>query len=555
MKLVECVPNFSEGKDLNIINSIANEIKKVKGITLLDVDSGADTNRTVVTFIGTPEEAVEAAFYAIKKAGELIDMRGHKGEHARIGATDVCPFVPVSDITMQDCIKLAEALGKRVGEELKIPVYLYEEAARKSKRKNLADIRKGEYEGLRDKLKDPQWRPDFGPVEFNAKSGATVIGAREFLIAYNINLNTPDKKLAHEIALNIRQAGRWRKDKDGNIIKNKKGKPIKVPGKFKHLKAVGWYIDEYKLAQISMNLTNYKITPVHLVMKEIRKEAEKIGLVVTGSELVGLIPKTALTEAGKYYLEKQNKSPAVPEKELIRMAVESLGLSHLKPFNPQEKIIEYRVKEGKKLRDMTVCEFIDELSSSSPAPGGGSASALCGSIAAGLASMVANLTVGKKEYKSSFEKMKKVGMDAQKIKDELLILIDKDTDAFNEVLNAFKRPKKTNEEIALREKAIQEAGKVAAQVPLEVIKLSIDTLKLASVAAKEGNKNSITDSGVSALTALACAEGAYYNILINLKSLKDKDFVKILKKEAKENLKAAKTLSQEIKGEILKAIE
>lgn len=556
MKLVECVPNFSEGKDIKTINSITDEIKKIKDVTLLDVDMGIDTNRTVVTFVGSPEGVFEAAFNSIKKASELIDMRNHRGEHPRIGATDVCPFVPVSGVTMKDCVRLAESLAKKVGEELKIPAYLYEEAAKSTERKNLANIRAGEYEGLKEKLKDPRWQPDFGTSLFNETSGAIVIGAREFLIAYNVNLNTRDKKLAHEIALNIRESGRPKKDKNGNIIRNKSGKTINVPGKFKNLKAVGWYIDEYKMAQISMNLTNYKTTPIHLAVEEIKKEARKLGLLVTGSELVGLIPKAAMLEAGRYYLKKQNKSCGVPEEELIRVAVESLGLSHLGPFKPEEKIIEYRLEDKmNKLRYMSLKNFINELSSDSPAPGGGSVAALCGALGASLSAMVAGLTSRKKEYSLVFKKMEKIGIQSQELKDKLLVLIDKDAEAFNKVMAAYKLPKKTEEEKKLREKAIEEASKGAAEVPLEVLKSSLEVLNLAEAVAKDGNKNSITDAGVSALMGMASAEAAYYNILINLKTIKDKKLIERLKTEAKKHLSEAKILNEKLKGKILKAVE
>jgi len=393
MKLVECVPNFSEGRDINKIQAITREIETTAGVKLLDVDPGDSTNRTVVTFIGTPEAVLDAAFKAIKKAAEVIDMRTHKGAHSRIGATDVCPFVPVSGVTMADCVKLAHDLGRRVADELEIPVYFYEEAALKPERRNLAHIRAGEYEGLPEKLKDPNWIPDCGGAAFNPRSGATVIGAREFLIAYNINLNTRDRKLAGEIALNIRESGRAQRDPEGNIIRDASGNTAKIPGRFPHVKAVGWYIEDYGIAQISINFTNYKITPIHRVFDEAGRESEKLGLRVTGSELVGLIPKEALLAAGRHYLEKQGKSPGVPEEELIRIAALSLGLSDVAPFDPNKKIIEYQfIEAGRLLVQKSLREFANELSMDSPAPGGGSASALCGALSAALSSMVANLT-------------------------------------------------------------------------------------------------------------------------------------------------------------------
>ncbi len=415
-------------------------------MNLLDVDPGESTNRTVVTFIGSPEGVKEAAFKAIKKASEVLDMSKHKGAHSRIGATDVCPFVPVSGVTMEDCIQLAHELGERVAKELGIPVYLYEEAAQKPERENLANIRIGEYEGLPEKLKDPEWAPDYGKPVFNPKAGATLIGAREFLIAYNINLNTRDRRLAHEIALNLRERGRTKIDKDGNIVRDAEGKAIKIPGKFKAVKAVGWYIEDYDIAQISINFINYKITPPHVVFDETIKEAEKIGLRVTGSELVGLIPKEALLMAGRHYLSKQGKSPGVPEEELIKTAVSSLGLDDVAPFDPQKKIIEYQFKDVESsLLDFNLREFTNELSVDSPAPGGGSTAALCGALSASLSSMVSNLTVGKKEYENVQKDVKELAVNAQSLKDEFLRDVDLDTLAFNKLMEAYRLPKKTEE--------------------------------------------------------------------------------------------------------------
>lgn len=527
MKLVECVPNFSEGRDKEKIQAIVREIESTPEVRLLDVDPGQATNRTVVTFIGPPEAVKEAAFKAIKKAAELIDMRQHKGAHPRIGATDVCPFVPVSGVTMEDCVRLAHELGKRVAEELGIPVYLYEEAATCPERKNLANIRAGEYEGLEEKLKDPNWKPDYGQPVFNARSGATVIGAREFLIAYNINLNTRDKKIAQEIASYLRESGRPKKDKNGNIVYDKNGQKIMLPGKFKAVKAVGWYIDEYGIAQISINFTNYKITPPHLVFDEACRLAEKFGVRVTGSELVGLIPKEALLMAGRYYLEKQGKSAGVPEKELIRLAVRSLGLGDIVPFDPMKKIIEYQIPpDPKSLIRMRVDEFVDELSMDSPAPGGGSVAAMCGSLSAALSSMVANLTVGKKGYEETFPRMKELAVRAQKLKDELLQAVDLDTKAFNRVMEAFRLPKTTEDQVKERERAIEEANKEATMVPLSVLEKSLELADLAYQVAYYGNKNSVSDAGVAGLTARACGLGAYYNVRINLPNIKDENFKK-----------------------------
>jgi glutamate formiminotransferase/formiminotetrahydrofolate cyclodeaminase len=533
MKLVECVPNFSEGRDKNKIQAITREIETTAEVKLLDVDPGESTNRTVVTFIGTPEAAFDAAFKAIKKAAEVIDMRTHKGAHSRIGATDVCPFVPVSGVTMADCVTLARDLGRRVAAELKIPVYFYEEAALKPERRNLAHIREGEYEGLPQRLKDPAWVPDCGRAVFNARSGATVIGAREFLIAYNINLNTRDRKLAAEIALNIRESGRAQRDPEGNIVRDAAGNAAKIPGRFPHVKAVGWYIEDYGIAQISINFTNYKITPVHRVFDEVAREAEKLGLRVTGSELVGLIPKEALLAAGRHFLEKQGKSPGVPEEELIRIAALSLGLSDVAPFDPNKKIIEYQFAgPGRLLAKKSLREFANELSMDSPAPGGGSASALCGALSAALSAMVANLTVGKKGYEKTFEEMKKTSVRAQQLKDDMLALVDEDAEAFNKVMEAFRAPKTTEDQKKERDAALEAATREATLVPFRVLEISAELVKLAKKAARKGNRNSLSDAGVAALAARTAAEGAYYNIRINLPGLKDKAFKEKIKRRA-----------------------
>ena len=548
MKLVECVPNFSEGRDLEKIKTITKEIETTPQVTLLDVDPGESTNRTVVTFIGTPESVKDAAFKAIKKAAEVIDMSKHQGAHSRIGATDVCPFVPVSGVTMEDCIQIANELGERVARELGIPIYLYEAAAKKQDRKNLATIRTGEYEGLPEKLKDPEWTPDYGEPVFNPKAGATVIGAREFLIAYNINLNTRDRKLAHEIALNLRERGRAKRDKEGNIIRDTEGKAIKTPGKFKEVKAVGWYIEDYGIAQISINFTNYKVSPPHLVFDQARKEAEKLGLRVTGSELVGLIPKEALLMAGRYYLEKQGKSPGIPEEELIKIAVISLGLSDVVPFEPEKKIIEYQFQEtANSLLNYNLREFANELSIDSPAPGGGSAAALCGAISASLSSMVSNLTVGKKEYENVQKEVKDFAVKAQALKDEFLLAVDLDTEAFNKLMDAFRMKKKTKEQKKERDQAIEEATKEATLVPFGVLKKSVEALSLAKEVVLKGNKNSLSDAGVAGLTAQTAAEGAYYNIKINLPNIQDTRFKAKMRKEAVSLKNKAAKLGQEIR--------
>ena len=525
MKLVECVPNFSEGRDREKIKAITQEIERTPEVKLLDVDPGESTNRTVVTFIGSPAGVLEAAFRAIRKAAELIDMRRHRGAHSRIGATDVCPFVPVSGVTMEDCVRLARDLGERVARELGIPVYLYEEAAQRPERRNLANIRAGEYEGLADKLKDAQWAPDFGDPVFNAGAGATVIGAREFLIAYNINLNTRDRRLAHEIALNLRESGRARRDAEGRIIRDDQGKAVTVPGRFPHVKAVGWYIEDYGVAQISINFTNYKVSPVHLVFDEAIKEAEKLGLRVTGSELVGLIPKEALLLAGRYYLEKQGKSPGVPEEELVRAAVLSLGLSDVALFDPEKKIIENQFKEGgPSLLKLDLRQFANALSLDTPTPGGGSAAALSGALSAALSAMVANLTVGKKGYEEVAGEMKDAAQRAQKLKDELLAAVDEDTRAFNKVMEAFGLPKASEDQLREKEAALERATKEATIVPLGVLERCGPLLGLAALAARRGNPNSLSDAGVAGLLAEAAAGGAYYNVRINLPGIRDAAF-------------------------------
>jgi glutamate formiminotransferase/formiminotetrahydrofolate cyclodeaminase len=555
MKLVECVPNFSEGRDPGKIRAITSEIEAVPGVKLLDVDPGASTNRTVVTFIGPPEAVQEAAFRAIARAAETIDMRSHQGAHPRMGATDVCPFVPVSGVTMEDCVRLAAALGRRVAEELGIPVYLYEAAARKPERRNLATVRAGEYEGLPEKLKDPRWAPDFGRPEFNPRSGATIIGAREFLIAYNINLNTRDRKLAHEIALSLRESGRAKRDKGGNIVKDARGQTVKVPGKFKEVKSVGWYVEDYGVAQISVNFTNYKKTPVHVVFDEAVRLAGKLGLRVTGSELVGLIPKEALLMAGRYYLEKQGKSPGVPETELIRMAVRSLGLSDVVPFEPDKKIIEYQVREtGPALAGLTLRGFADELSMDSPAPGGGSVAALCGSLSAGLSAMVANLTVGKKGYEAVQRDMVDTAVRAQGLKDLLLDAVDRDTQAFNKVMEALRMPKTTPEQAEEKERAVEEANKAATLVPLEVLEKSVEAARLARAAATMGNKNSLSDAGVAGLAAQTAGEGAYYNVLINLGGIKDAKFIGGVRRRATALRKDLDRAARAVRGLVSKAL-
>jgi len=511
-KIVECVPNFSEGRDMAVIDQISAEIKKIVGVELLDVDPGRDTNRTVVTFAGSPDGVEEAAFQAIKKAAELIDMFRHSGAHPRMGATDVCPFVPVAGVTMAECVEIAKKLGRRVGEELAIPVYLYEEAAASEERKSLAYIRAGEYEGLAEKLKQKEFKPDFGKAVFNKKAGATVIGAREFLIAYNVNLNTRNVKLAKAIANRMREKGRTVKNPETGV------KEI-VSGTLKAVRAVGWYIGEYQMAQISVNLLNYNTTSLHRVFEEAERLAAEFGVRVTGSELVGLIPLEALLQVGRHYVRKQGGCLGVSEKELVRIAVQSLGLAEISPFKPEHKIIEYRFRKIGPLAAMNLADFCAELASDSPAPGGGSIAALNGALSAGLSAMVGNLTFGKKGYEKVRDEMELVAEKAQPLKDFFIEAIDKDTEAFNCLMAAFSLPKKTDEEKKIRQDAVDQATKGATLIPFAVLEKSRTAAELALIVAMKGNRNSLSDAGVAGLTAAVCAEGALYNVLINTQEM------------------------------------
>ncbi len=522
MKLIECVPNFSEGRDRAVIDAITAEIRDTDGAMLLDVDPGAATNRTVVTFIGTPDAVVEAAFRAIARAAERIDMSRHSGEHARMGATDVCPFVPVQGATMEDCVELARRLGKRVGEELGIPVYLYGAAASRPDRVRLPDVRQGEYEALPDKLETADFAPDFGPARFNARSGATAIGAREFLIAWNVNLNTRDRTLANKVAAELREHGKPKRGADGKFVRDAGGKVLRQPGRFTELQGGGWYIDEYGRAQVSFNLMNYKVTSLHAVFDAAREEARKLGARVTGSELVGLVPLQALLDAGDHYLEQQGQTTGVPESQRVRTAVMSLGLGDLGAFDPAEKIIEYKYR-GKPggLVGMRVHEFADELSSDSPAPGGGSVAALCGALAAGLASMVAALTWSKRGMEDARPRMKQAGDRAQALKGWFLLAVDRDTDAFNAVLAAMRLPRQTDAQQAARAQALEQANQNATRVPLEVLERSVECFELAQRVAEHGNPASVSDAGVAGAAALAAAEGAALNVRINVPSLTD----------------------------------
>ena len=527
-KIIECVPNFSEGRDMSVIDKITAEIKKVSGVKLLDVDPGYDTNRTVVTFVGEPEPVKQAAFAAVKKSHELIDMRHHKGAHPRFGACDVCPIIPVSGVTMDECVEIAHDLGKRLGEELDYPVYFYEYAATKPERRNLATVRSGEYEGLEAKLKDPNWKPDFGPAEFRPTKGATAVSARDFLIAYNINLNTTNAKKANAIALRLREQGYPKKDADGNPVLDEKGKKVMCPGMFKNCKAIGWYVDDFKRAQISINLTNYHVTNMYHVFDAASKLAEEKGLRVTGSEIVGVLPKEALIEAGIHYLEKQGTCAGQSEAELIKIAEQSLGLSDVVKFKPEEKIIEYMVKETKGLSDITVTEFSDLLASDAPAPGGGSVAALCGSLAAALGSMVANLTYNKKGYKEHNDKMNAVAKDMQIRRRELLNLIDEDTNAFNIMMAAMKAQnaaKKGTDAAAIAEadKNMDEANKYAISVPLQVMEKIYELLPNLKTVGEFGNINAASDAGVGALLVQAGVKAAGLNVKINLKNFAKDD--------------------------------
>jgi glutamate formiminotransferase/formiminotetrahydrofolate cyclodeaminase len=526
MQLIECVPNFSEGRDLNIIGQITNEIESVAGVRLLNVDPGKATNRTVVTFVGEPDAVIEAAFLAIKKAGELIDMSKHTGEHPRMGATDVCPLIPISNISMEETAEYAKQLAKRVGEELNIPAYLYEYAQADSSRNNLSVIRAGEYEGFFKKIKLPEWKPDFGPAEFDARRGATVIGARDFLIAYNVNLNTTSTRRANSIAFDVREAGRVMREGDpitGKILTDKKGRPICIPGSLKAVKAIGWYIEEYGIAQISMNLTNIEVTPVHKAFDEVCIKAADRGIRVTGSELVGLIPLKSMIDAGKYFLIKQQRSTGVSEKELVRMAIISMGLDELSPFNPQERIIEYLLKDkaGSKLVSMSLTDFADETASESPAPGGGSISAYVGALGASLAAMVANLSSHKKGWDNRWEEFSNWAERGQHYKNELIRLVDLDTVSFNKLMKSYDLPKSTDEEKAARTQAIQNATKYAIEIPFQVMRLAYQSMEVIKAMAETGNPNSVTDAGVAALCARTAVLGAFMNVKINASGYKD----------------------------------
>src|SRR5881227_693063 len=535
-KLIECVPNFSEGRDLDVIRQITGAIESMDGVALLDVDPGATTNRTVVTFVGSPEGAVEAAFRAIQKAAEVLDMRKHKGAHPRMGATDVCPFIPVSNVSWNEAIACAQKLGERVGNELKIPVYLYEKAASDKSRANLSVIRAGEYEGFFKKIKQPEWKPDFGPAIFNEKSGATVIGVRDFLVAYNVNLNTKSVRRANSVAFDVREQGRVKTEDgtpSGKPVLDANGRPAHIPGMLKHVKAIGWFVEEYGIVQVSMNLTNIEETPLHAAFDACREAASKRGLRVTGSEIVGMVPKKCLMDAGRYFLRKQKWSEGAAEEELIDIVIRSMGLSELKPFDPKEKVIEFKIESAakKSLLKMNLRQFCNETLRDSPAPGGGSVAALMGALGVSLGGMVANLSAGKRGWDDKLEYFSNWAVKAQQLKDELLALVDEDTAAFNKVMDAFALPKESAEEKAARSTAIEQATKYAAEVPLKVMETASKSYELLTEMAEKGNPASASDVGVGTLATRACIEGAALNVKINLAQLKDEKFKAALLKK------------------------
>jgi len=553
-QLIECVPNISEGRDLAKINEIAKQVETVESVKLLDVDPGKATNRTVITFVGEPEKVIEAAFRLIKKSKELIDMRSHKGEHPRFGATDVCPLVPIANITMEETAQYAKKLGKRVGEELHIPVYLYENAATEEKRRNLANVRAGEYEALPDKLSNPAWQPDFGPNQFDdevAQSGAVAISARDFLVAYNINLNTTSTRRANAIAFDIREAGRIKRE--GNPITGKKvldenGKPVRIPGKFKGVKGIGWFIEEYGIAQVSYNITDINAAPVHLVFDESVKAADKRGVRVTGSEIIGLVPKKVMLDAADYFLTKQKRSLGISEREKILIAVKSLGADDLKPFKPEEKIIEYLLEadQSSKLVDLTLKDFADLTASEAPAPGGGSIAAYTGALGVALGTMVANLSSHKRGWDDKWQFYSDWAVKGQKYLSTLMHLVDEDTNAFNKIMAAFKLPKKTEEDKKARLEAIEAATLYATEIPLKVMETAYDSMEIMEAMAETGLPASISDVAVGAMAARTGVYGAYYNVKINAASLNDKNKVAELINKAQNLLEKTKIREAEI---------
>jgi len=595
------VPNFSEGRDPIVIRQITDAIESVRGVTLLDVDPGESTNRTVVTFIGDPDAVAEAAFRAVARAAQLIDMSQHRGEHARFGATDVCPFVPVAGVTMEECVEVARSVGRRIGEELGIPVFLYEHAARHPERSNLADVRAGEYEGLEKKLARPEWAPDFGPAEFNRKSGATAVGAREFLIAYNINLNTTDRRYANEIAYELRERGRWKRSgntlpfyykgdvvsfaegvyPDGNSDfvaasfkelaehykqacggdlyeryrrigldpENLAGSPVYKDGLFTHLKGIGWFVEDYGCAQVSLNLTNFKVTPPQKVLEAARELARERGIVVTGSEVVGVVPFEAMMDAGRFYLRRMQKSTGVPALDIVTTAVQGMGLNDVASFDIQKKVIGLP-SAGGPLARLSVSEFVDEVSRDTPAPGGGSIAALAGALGAALASMVANLSIGKSEFDARYGELCELAEKAQAAKDELVRAIDADTEAFNEVLAALHMAKDTPEQVSVRARAISAGYRSAARVPLRTAQLCREVLDLCQAAARIGNQAVMSDAGVGALMAWAGVQGAIHNVRINLPHTKDEAFIETMRSNLDQLLSESKALCEDIQRQV-----
>jgi len=557
-KIIECVPNFSEGRNMAVIKEITNAIESVEGIKLLDVDPGKATNRTVVTFVGSPENVIEAAFRGIKKAAEVIDMRQHTGEHPRFGATDVCPLVPVANVTMEEAVLYARKLAEMVGTDLEIPVFCYEYAAFSEERKSLANCRSGEYEALKERIAGEKWKPDFGPAQWSdnvAKSGASAIGARNFLVAYNVNLNTTSTRRANSIAFDVREAGRIEREGDpitGKIITDEKGEPVRIPGTLKKTRAIGWYIEEYGIAQISMNLTDITVTPVHVAFDEVCEKARLRGIRVTGSELIGLIPLQAMLDAGKYFLKKQQRSIGISDNEIINIAVKSLGLNELVQFDPKKKIIEYVIAEngGNKLIDSTLKQFAEETASESPAPGGGSISAYVGALGAALGSMVANLSAHKRGWENRWKEFSNWAEKGKYCHANLLKCVDEDTQAFNQIMKAFELPKTTEQEITIRKDAIQEATKKAIEIPLKVMKLAYESMEILKAMAETGNPNSVSDTGVGALCARTAVEGAFLNVKINAAGLKDEIYLKKILETADKLLASAK----ESEAEILKIV-
>jgi glutamate formiminotransferase/formiminotetrahydrofolate cyclodeaminase len=553
-KIIECVPNFSEGRNMAVIKEITDAIESVEGIKLLDVDPGKATNRTVVTFVGSPEEVVEAAFRGIKKAAEVIDMRNHTGEHPRFGATDVCPLVPVANVTMDEAVEYARKLAERVGNELGIPVFCYEFAAFNEERTSLANCRSGEYEALKERISSEKWKPDFGPNRWSesvAKTGASAIGARNFLVAYNVNLNTTSTRRANSIAFDIREAGRVKREGDpisGKIITDENGEPVRMPGTLKKTRAIGWYIEEYGIAQISINLTDISVTPVHVAFDEVCEKARLRGIRVTGSELVGLIPLQAMLDAGKYFLQKQQRSAGISDDEIIKIAIKSLGLNELAPFDPKKKIIEYVIAEdsGKKLVENTLKQFAEETASESPAPGGGSISAYVGALGAALGTMVANLSAHKRGWENRWEEFSGWAEKGKYFHSALLNCVDEDTQAFNRIMSAFELPKNTEQEIAVRKNTIQEATKNAIEVPLKVMQLAHDSMDVLKAMAETGNPNSVSDAGVGALCARTAVEGAFLNVKINAAGLKDEIFLRNSLETANNILSSARKSEAEI---------